>query len=91
MWTNLIKQKIKDLLNKISEDAKDNEESKDNVENFIYIKENIEPMLVSYIFTMKDFNIDDETKRKVIEDISKMKDYEKYNINFEELLSYLAE
>ena len=91
MWTNLIKQKIKDLLDKISEDAKDNEEIKDNAENVIYIKENIEPMLIGYIFTMKDFNIDDETKRSVIEDISQMKEYEKYNINFEKLLSYLTE
>ena len=75
IWKNLIIQKTKDLFDKINEETKDNKENKDNLENVNYIKENIEPILVSYIFAMKDFNIDDNIKRKVIEDICKMKDY----------------
>ena len=90
IWTNLIIQKTKDLFDKINEEGKDDKEKKENMETVEYIKGNIEPILVSYIFTMKDFNIDDETKRKVIEDICKMKEYEKFHFNFDELISYLS-
>ena len=91
IWKNLIIQKTKDLFDKINEESKDSNENKDNLDNVNYIKENIEPILVSYIFAMKNFNIDDKTKRKVIEDICKMKDYEKFNFNFDDLLAYLVE
>lgn len=91
IWVNLIIQKIKDLFDKITEEEKDNKEILDGIEKVNYIKENIEPILVSFIFTMKDFNIDDKTKRQVIENICKMEEYKKYNFNFEELLSYLDE
>ena len=90
LWINLIIQKSNDLFEKINEEAKDNKENKDNIDNVTYIKENIEPILVSYIFTMKDFNIDDKTKREVIEKFCKNEEYAKFNFNIDELMSYLA-
>ena len=91
LWINLIIQKSKDLFDKINEEAKDNKENKDNIDNVSYIKENIEPILVSYIFTMKDFNVDDKTKRNVIEDICKRDEYSKFNFNIDELMSYAVD
>ena len=91
LWINLIIQKSKDLFDKINEEAKDNKENKDNIDNANYIKENIEPILVSYIFTMKDFNIDTKTKREVIQDICKRQEYSKFNFNIDELMSYSVE
>ena len=88
IWINLIIQKSKDLFDKINEEAKDNKENKDNLDNVNYIKENIEPILVSYIFTMKDFKIDTKTKREVIENICKREEYAKFNFNIDELMSY---
>ena len=91
LWINLIIQKSKDLFDKINEETKDNKENKDNIDNVSYIKENIEPILVSYIFTMKDFNVDDKTKRNVIEDICKRNEYSKFNFNIDELMSYAVD
>ena len=91
LWINLIIQKSKDLFDKINEEAKDNKENKDNIDNVSYIKENIEPILVSYIFTMKDFNVDDKAKRNVIEDICKRDEYSKFNFNIDELMSYAVD
>ena len=88
LWLNLIIQKSKDLFEKINEESKDNKENKDNTDNITYIKENIESILVSYIFTMKDFNIDDKTKRDVIEKFCTNEEYIKYNFNIDELMSY---
>ena len=79
LWINLIIQKTKDLLEKITEENKYNND---------YIKENIEPILVSYIYAMKDFNIDNVTRKKVIEDFCNMEDYSKYKFNIEEIMSY---
>lgn len=91
MWINLILQKTQDLYDKINEESKSNNDAKENkekIDNVNYIKENIEPILVSYIFTMKDFNINKETKRKIIEDICKMDSYSKFNFNIDDLMSY---
>ena len=88
LWINLIIQKSKDLFDKINDEVKDNRENKDNIDNLNYIKENIEPILVSYIFTMKDFNVDDKTKRNVIDIICKRDEYSKFNFNIDELMSY---
>ena len=65
--------------------------TEDNRNNNDYIKENIEPILVSYIFTMKDFNVDDETKKKVIEEFCHIKEYEKYKFDINELLTYFID
>jgi len=91
LWINLILQKTQDLFDKINEENKENndiKENKENGNNVNYIKENIEPILVSYIFTMKDFNINNETKRKVIEEVCKMDSYSKFNFNIDYLMSY---
>ena len=91
LWINLIIQKTKDLFDKINEEVKDNKENKENLDNVNYIKENIEPILVTFIFTMKDFKVDDITQRKVIEEICKMKEYEKFHFNYDDLSLNLAQ
>jgi len=90
LWINLIIQKGNDIIEKKIEEAKDNKENKNNLDNITYIKENIEPMLVGYITTMKDFNIDDKSKKEVIEKFCKNEEYAKFNFNIDELMSYLA-
>jgi hypothetical protein len=62
IWINLILQKTQDLFDKVNEQSKINKENLDENDS-VYIKENIEPILVSYIFTMKDFNIDNQKKK----------------------------
>ena len=37
---------------------------------------------------MKDFNVDDKTKRNVIDIICKRDEYSKFNFNIDELMSY---
>ena len=37
---------------------------------------------------MKDFNVDDETKKKVIEEFCHIKEFEKYKFDINELLAY---
>ena len=91
IWINLIIQKSKDLFDKINEEAKSNKENKDNFDNANYIKDNIKPILVSYIYTMKDFKIDNKKKREVIENICKREEYAKFNFNIDELMSYLVD
>ena len=88
LWINLIIQKTKDLFDRINEESKDN---KENIDNITYIKENIEPILISYIITMKDFNIDDKTKREIIENFCKIEEYAKFNFNIDELMAYAVE
>ena len=61
------------------------------MDNVNYIKENIEPILVSYIFNMRDFNVDEITQRKVIEEICKMKEYEKFHFSYDDLLLDLVQ
>ena len=80
-WINLISQKTKDLLNKITD------ENKDNIQ---YIKENMEPMLVSYIFTMKDFEVDENTIKKVITDFCESEENKIYKFEIDNLMSYLV-
>ena len=91
LWINLIIQKTKDFFEKVGEQAKDNKENKDNIDNSTYIKENIEPILVSYIVTMKDFNIDYKTTKEVIENFCKKEEYAKYNFNIDELMAFAAD
>ena len=80
-WINLILQKTKDLLSKIPD------ENKDNIQ---YIKENMEPMLASVIFTMKDFVIDENTIKKVIMDFCETEENKKYKFEIDNLMSYLV-
>ena len=88
LWLNLIIQNSKDLIEKANEESKDNKENKDKIDNVNYNKENIESMLISYIFIMKGFNIDDKTRREIIEKFCKNEEYEKFNFNIDELMSY---
>ena len=90
IWINLILQKTQDLFDKVNEQSKMNKENLDDNDS-TYIKENIEPILVSYIFTMKDFNIDNQKKKLIIEEICQMDSYSKFNFNIDELMSYSSD
>ena len=39
---------------------------------------------------MTDFNVDNETKRVVIENFCKIEEYAKYNFNIDELIAFSA-
>ena len=90
IWINLILQKTQDLFDKVNEQSKINKENLDENDS-VYIKENIEPILISYIFTMKDFNIDNQKKKLIIEEICQMDSYSKFNFNIDELMSYSSD
>jgi len=40
---------------------------------------------------MRDFNVDEITQRKVIEEICKMKEYEKFHFSYDDLLLDLVQ
>jgi len=84
-WKNIIYTKIDELIQKINNEKKDEIENKTN---FNYEKENIEPILLSFVFAMKDFNLSDEKKRKIIEDVIKTDKYLQYNLDIEKLMDY---
>ena len=84
-WKNIIYKKIDELIQKINNEKKDEIENKTN---FNYEKENIEPILLSFVFAMKDFNLSDEKKRKIIEDVIKTDKYLQYNLDIEKLMDY---
>ena len=86
IWVNLIIQKSKELFDKIEEDAKEIKDNKDK-DNIDYIKENLEPILISYIFSMKDFNVDKITKKKVIENICNKEQFIKFKFNVNDLMA----
>lgn len=87
IWINLIIQKSKELYEKIEEESKECKDNKDK-DNIDYIKENLEPILISYVFSMKDFNVDNEIKKKVLEHICKMEQFIKFNFNVNDLMVY---
>ena len=84
-WKNIIYTKIDELIQKINNEKKDEIENKTN---FNYEKENIEPILLSFVFAMKDFNLSGEKKRKIIEDVIKTDKYLQYNLDIEKLMDY---
>ena len=84
-WKNIIYTKIDELIQKINNEKKDEIENKTN---FNYEKENIEPILLSFVFAMKDFNLSEEKKRKIIEDVIKTDKYLQYNLDIEKLMDY---
>ena len=87
IWINLIIQKSNELYEKIEEESKECKDNKDK-DNIDYIKENLEPILISYVFSMKDFNVDNAIKKKVLEHICKMEQFIKFNFNVNDLMVY---
>ena len=85
LWKNIIFLKIDELFEKVKEEKKDKIGTKEYIN---FIKENIEPILISYIFSMKDFNLLKEKKRKIIEDICKSERILEYEIDIEKLMAY---
>ena len=85
LWKNIILCKIDELFEKINEERKDSIGSKEYIN---FVKENIEPILISFIFSMKDFNLTKEIQRKIIEDICKEDKVSKYEIDIEKLIVY---
>ena len=85
LWKNIIFLKIDELFEKVKEEKKDKIGTKEYIN---FIKENIEPILISYIFSMKDFNLPKEKKRKIIEDICKSEIILEYKIDIDKLMAY---
>ena len=85
LWKNIIFLKIDELFEKVKEEKKDKIGTKEYIN---FIKENIEPILISYIFSMKDFNLPKEKKRKIIEDICKSERILEYEIDIDKLMAY---
>ena len=90
IWVNLIMEKTKELFDKTNEENSNNE-YQNNIDNFNYIKENIVSILIGYIFSMKDFNINDKDIRKVIEKICNKEEFIKFNFNIDILISSAVE
>ena len=90
IWVNLIMEKAKELFDKTNEENSNNE-YQNNIDNFNYIKENIVSILIGYIFSMKDFNINDKDIRKVIEKICNKEEFIKFNFNIDILISSAVE
>ena len=90
IWVNLIMEKAKELFDKTNEENSNNE-YQNNIDNFNYIKENIVSILIGYIFSMKDFNINDKDIRKVIEEICNKEEFIKFNFNIDILMSSAVE
>ena len=82
-WKNMISQKIEDLIANINIARKDDIGSEAYIN---YAKENIEPIILSYIFTMKDFRVSGEMKKKIIEDVCKSDKYKQYKFESKKLL-----
>jgi len=85
LWKNIIFLKIDELFEKVKEEKKDKIGTKEYIN---FLKENIEPILISYIFSMKDFNLPKEKKRKIIEDICRSERILEYEIDIEKLMAY---
>jgi len=85
LWKNIIFLKIDELFEKVKEEKKDKIGTKEYIN---FIKENIEPILISYIFSMKDFNLPKQKKRKIIEDICKSERILEYEIDIDKLMAY---
>ena len=84
-WKNTMIQKIDDLVEKINLERKDDIGSKEYIN---YAKENIEPIILSFVFSMKDFNVPEEKEKKIIEDICNNDKYAQYKFDIEKLLNY---
>ena len=61
LWKSMIMQKINDLIESINIERKDEIGSNEYIN---YARENIEPIFLSFIFSMKDFNLSDESKKR---------------------------
>ena len=85
LWKKIILNKIDELFEKINEERKDDIGSKEYIN---FVRENIEPILISFIFSMKDFNLSKEIERKIIEDICKTEKILQYEIDVDKLNVY---
>ena len=85
VWKSIILQKIDELIENINIERKDDIGSNNYIN---YVKENIEPILLSFIFSMKDFNVPDEMKKKVIEDICQNDKIKQYKFNANDLITF---
>ena len=85
LWKQIILFRINELFEKIKQEKKDKLGTKEYVN---FIKENIEPILVSFIFSMKNFNLSKEKKKKIIEDICNTDRISEYEIDIKKLMAY---
>ena len=82
LWKSLLYQKLNEVMKRVKEEGTKNEEEENT-----YIKDNLEPTFVSFIFSMKDFNIDKSIQDKIIEDYKNNDKYKKYDIDVNMYLS----
>ena len=85
-WKYMISQKIEDLVTNINIDRKNDIGSEAYIN---YAKENIEPIIMSFIFTMKDFDVSIEMKKKIIEDICNNDEYKQYKFDIKKFMDLL--
>ena len=84
LWKSMIMQKINDLIESINIERKDEIGSNEYIN---YARENIEPIFLSFIFSMKDFNLSDESKKKIIEDVCENEKIKQYKFDVNHLMS----
>ena len=82
-WKNMMSQKIEELIANINLDRKDDIGSEAYIN---YAKENIEPIILSFIFTMKDFKVQVDMKKKIIEDVCNSDKYKQYKFDAKKLM-----
>jgi len=82
-WKNMMSQKIEELIANINLDRKDDIGSEAYIN---YAKENIEPIILSFIFTMKDFKVQVDMKKKIIEDVCNCDKYKQYKFDAKKLM-----
>ena len=85
VWKSIIVQKIDELIENINIERKEDIGSNSYIN---YVKENIEPILLSFIFSMKDLNVPDEMKKKIIEDICENDKIKQYKFNADNLITF---
>jgi hypothetical protein len=85
VWKSMIMIKIDDLVENINIELRDEIGSPKYIN---YVKENIEPILLSFIFSMKDFNVSEELKKKIVEDICQIDKIKQYEFDVNKLINY---
>ena len=84
LWRNIILSKLEELIQNINYESKDNKSK----EYYNYVRDNLKPIFLSFIFSMKSFNVPEEDNKNIIKEICNMEKYSQYNFNVDELMMY---
>ena len=85
VWKSMIMKKIDDLIENINLELK---EEIGSTKYINYVKENIEPILLSFLFSMKDFEVSEQMKKKIIEDICQSDKIKQYEFDANNLINF---